>query len=271
MSEVKDVRADDALVRWWYNGAHRISRYFSVTLHDVAHVPAQGPVLLVGNHALLGIDAWALLPELYHATGRLPRPLGLRSLFDNPVLGRVLRELGGERGERGCAVELLERGELVIVYPGGSRDSLKGRSERYTLKWGERVGFAHVALESGATVIPVAGIGPDECVPVVSDRGLIPVPGMGGQGARVPLFVPIVRRVPFDFHFGEPLTPPRLSPQAPAAAREAAAQDFAAQVRAATEATIARGLAQRVEAPSTLRRGVRRVSRALGRTSGSTR
>ena len=208
-----------------------LRKYFDVSLHGTDRIP-DGPVLLVGNHALLGIDAVVLFPEIYDRTGRVPRGLALRSLFRVPVVRSMLRRLGVVEGRRDNAIDLLERGELLVSYPGGARDSIKGRSERYTLKWDGRYGFANVALRTGAPVVPVAAIGPDEAFPLHGDRGLVSMPFLGDDSYRVPFFLPIPRPLPFEFHFGEAIEPPT--------------PDTSTSDRARTDATAARNFASRV-------------------------
>lgn len=206
--------------------------YFEVSLHGTERIP-DGPVLLVGNHALLGIDAVVLLPEIYDRTGRVPRGLALRSLFRVPVVRSMLRRLGVVEGRRDNAIDLLERGAMLVSYPGGARDSVKGRSERYTLKWDGRYGFANVAIRSGAPVVPVAAIGPDEAFPLHGDRGLFSMPFLFDDCCRVPFFLPIPRPLPFEFHFGDPIEPPTpdASTSEGAGADTTAVRDLASRVR----------------------------------------
>ena len=127
-------------------------------------------------------------------------------------------------GDRESAIELLGREEMVLTYPGGARDSLKGRDQRYKLQWGERLGFAHVAVMGQSPVVPVVGIGPDDCFKVLGTDGLIPTRGLGSASLKLPLFLPILRRVAFDFHVGEPIQAPELDVDA---ARTYAASDEA--------------------------------------------
>lgn len=268
--KIKRIEEDDVVLHAIYRASHVISRYFDATLHDAERIPRAGAALLVGNHALMGVDSWALLPEIYHAVSRMPRPLGLRSLFEVPGLGPLLTELGAVPGERDNAVALLERGELVMVYPGGSKDSLKGRADRYKLKWEGRTGYAHVACRAGAPVVPIAAIGPDECFTVLTDEGVIPTSGFlnGAQDQpsyKVPLFVPLLKRVPFDFFVGEPLRSP-VSAGAPADEVAEAAPAHAEAVRAAMEGLIARGLEVREARERRRVSGARRlVQRVFGR------
>jgi 1-acyl-sn-glycerol-3-phosphate acyltransferase len=221
-----------------YRAATVISRFFHSKIFGAENVP-DGPVLVVGNHALMGIDSFALMPELHKATGRFPRALGLRSLFDTPILGPILRECGAVPGTRDCACDLLASGEMVVVYPGGARDSMKGRGEQYRLRWGSRRGFAHVAIRAGAPVVPIAAIGPDDVFPVLTRRGILGMDWLGND--RVPLFLPLARRVPFRFWVGEPIRPPARDPDDP----DDQARAFANRVKVELTHLIDHGLEER--------------------------
>ncbi len=216
-----------------WRASSAVSRYFSTSIEGLERLPAGG-AMLVGNHALLGIDAWGLFPALYEASGRLPRGLAHRSLFKNPVVAHALNSAGVVPGHRELAVELLRAGEMCICYPGGARDSMKNRDEAYRLKWGNRAGFAHAAAEAGVPVVPVAAIGPDEAFRLLTNRGIVPVKFLDNE-VRSPVFLPVARRVPFTFVIGEPIAPPKLAggEQDPELVR-----GFAGQVETALQALI---------------------------------
>ncbi len=243
---------DALLVRAAARALQPLCRYFDVTLEGVDNLPDHGAALLVGNHALLGIDSLVMLPALYEQIGRVPRGMALRSLFRVPGLRGVLRHLGAVEGRRDSAVELLLRGDIVVTYPGGARDSIKGREQRYELQWEGRRGFAHVAMQAAAPIIPVAAIGPDDVFPILSERGLVAAPFLGDDTYRVPLFLPVARPVPCRFIFGEPIVPPQLprDAQPEGAEHKAAVEEFAARVRDALEELIERGLAEQGAAAS---------------------
>ncbi|RAL22912.1 hypothetical protein DL240_08450 [Lujinxingia litoralis] len=220
-----------------------LHRYFDVQLEGVEHVPRQGPAFLVGNHALLGIDSFVLFPALMREFERVPRGLALRSLFDNPVMGRLLHDVGIVPGSRTSGVALLGNGQLVVTYPGGMSDSVKGRHQRYTLQWRNRSGFAHVALRSGVPVTPVAAVGPDEIFPILSRRGIFPVSFLGDHRERAPAFLPVARPVRCVFRFGEPVPLPEIAAEFDAARElptdlEPACQAYARQVEGALDRLI---------------------------------
>lgn len=205
-----DANPDERLLQLAHRVLDPLCRYFDASLEGLEHLPEDGPVLLVGNHALLGIDSLVLLTELHAQTGRVPRGMALRSLFAVPGLRRLMRGFGAVEGSRDNAIGLLDDGEMVVAYPGGARDSIKSRSERYQLQWEGRLGFAYVALAAGAPIVPVAAIGPDEVFPMLTERGLVPAHFLGDASYRVPPFLPIARPVPFTFIFGEPIDAPQV-------------------------------------------------------------
>jgi 1-acyl-sn-glycerol-3-phosphate acyltransferase len=120
------------------------------------HIPEHGPAIIASNHRsffdpfILG--TMARRPMYYVAK---------RELFEiHPVLSWLLSALGafpvdrghGDRDTIATARELLARGELVLIFPEGTRTrpGPLGRPRR---------GVGRLALETGAPVIPVAIIG----------------------------------------------------------------------------------------------------------------
>ncbi|MFI5300153.1 MAG: lysophospholipid acyltransferase family protein [Polyangiales bacterium] len=152
------------LGRWLAEGP---IRWFRASMDHVEKIPASGGALLVGNHALSGLDGFTLASLVIRERGRYVRFLGERNLWRMPVLGELLTELGAVPGDPARAVEMLRAGELVGVYPGGVDDSFKPASERHRLQWGTRAGFARVAMRAGVPIIPIAGVGIDDMYRIV--------------------------------------------------------------------------------------------------------
>jgi 1-acyl-sn-glycerol-3-phosphate acyltransferase len=142
-------------------------KWFHAKLDGADRIPAQGAALLVGNHSFLGLDGFVLAALVNREVGRYLRFLGERHLWDIPALGPILTRLGAVAGEPEAAVAMLEAGDLVAVYPGGIDDSWKPKAERYRLQWGQRAGFARVAMRARVPIVPVAGLGIDDAYDVV--------------------------------------------------------------------------------------------------------
>ena len=208
----------------------------SPRFYGLENIPADGPVLLVANHTLLGaLDAPMLLPEVLRRRGRLVRGLAEDLLISTPGVRHLLHYFGTVRANRSNCIALLERGEAVIVFPGGAREAIRRKDEKYALQWGDRTGFAHMAIAAGAPIVPVAMIGVDDAYDIVVDGDhplLRPLRWtVEALGLHRDLTPPLVRGVgptviprPERFYFsaGAPIDPTlwRDTPDMASAARE---------------------------------------------------
>lgn len=121
------------------------------------HLPRTGPVLLASNH-LSAVDT-ILIPSF---APRRVQFLAKASLFSSRIGGWFFRSIGAVavHREAGAAAnaaleagrEVLAAGSVFAVFPEGSR-SRDGRLYR------GRSGAAWMALETGATVVPVGLVG----------------------------------------------------------------------------------------------------------------
>lgn len=132
--------------------------YVRFDIDDLDHVPREGPAIICGNHRSY-FDPLAVGYALARV-GRPVRFLGKKEVFDAPVVGDLVKALGGIRVERGtgsdepleAAAAALRAGELVAIMPQGTiprgqaffEPELQGR-------WGA----AKLAAMSGAPVIPL--------------------------------------------------------------------------------------------------------------------
>ncbi|MBJ7457706.1 MAG: acyltransferase family protein [Thermoleophilaceae bacterium] len=139
-------------------------------LLDAENVPRSGPVMLVGNHTLLGVqDVPSMVRELERQRGVTLRPLGDRFHFAVPGWGELLTRLGAVCGTRENCAELLAAGEAVVVFPGGAREVFKRKDQKYELLWGERTGFARMAIQASCPIVPFGAVGAEDSFKVVLD------------------------------------------------------------------------------------------------------
>ncbi len=164
------------------------------------HLPADGRVLLVGNHTTLGLlDVPFLVLGIHRHTGLLVRSLGEHQHYRVPGWRDLLTRFGTIDGTRENARALLSAGQPMLVFPGGGREVARRRGERYRLVWKERIGFARLALEFGYPVISVSTIGVDDMWDVVLDADhplYAPARALAGRlGVDPDLLWPVVRGI----------------------------------------------------------------------------
>lgn len=149
--------------------------YFRVDSAGVEHIPASGPVILVANHAgFLPVDSAMLCLDVLRRSEppRIPRAVADHFVPRLPLVSTLYARLGVVSGTRANVRHLLERGELVAIWPEGVTGPAKPFRDRYRIQdW--RVGFAELAIRYRAPVVPVAIVGAEESWPVLAKlRGL---------------------------------------------------------------------------------------------------
>src|SRR5882672_10906895 len=151
---------------WFYR------KYWRVEVDGIKNVPARGRALLVANHAgIIPYDGamirTAILAE--HPQPRHARMLVVDWAFAMPFTNMLLLKTGNVLAHPDNATTLLERDELVGVFPEGVKGASKRYRDRYKVQRMGRGGFVQVALRTGSPIIPVAVVGSEELHPVIFD------------------------------------------------------------------------------------------------------
>ncbi|TJY44366.1 1-acyl-sn-glycerol-3-phosphate acyltransferase [Cohnella pontilimi] len=117
------------------------------------NIPDAGPVVLCSNHKSLQdpITLGIWVPRKVHYMAKA-------ELFGIPLLGPLIRALGAFPVKRGgvskeairTAIHLLEQGNVMGIFPEGTRNQSLGMGKR---------GAVTMALRSRAVVVPVAIVG----------------------------------------------------------------------------------------------------------------
>ncbi|MDF2695977.1 MAG: uncharacterized protein K0S65_4360 [Labilithrix sp.] len=205
-----DARVNPNLVRLARPIVRALGRLHPIRMEGGEHLPS-GPALLVGNHGVLGYESPFFFEHILSASGRLPIGLADRWFFRIPGMRDLLVRLGGTYGCTRTALGALARGELVVCYPGGAREVLKGERDKYRCLWRESLGFVRVALTAGVPIVPFAAAGVDHTYRILAHLRGSGQALMGHAKYDLPFlwgFGPLPRRVPFWFRIGRPIALP---------------------------------------------------------------
>ena len=135
---------------------------FRLRAKGLEHLPAEGGFVLAANHTS-NFDPWPLGLPLFPR--RWLRFMAKSELYWWP-LGRMLDAAGAFPVERGRgdveaiakAVELVRAGEVVVMFPEGTRQR-KGLRKRWEAR--PHTGAARIAQRAGAPLVPAAIKGTD--------------------------------------------------------------------------------------------------------------
>lgn len=248
--EVELMRA--ALAPWRWLTAPRVS--------GRENIPADRPALFAGNHGLFAVlDSPLLLLEISRTRGVLPRTVGDHLHFRLPVWRALVERFGVVDGTPENLRALMRAGESIVVFPGGAREVFKRRGEKYALLWGERAGFARLAIEFGYPIVPFAVVGADDLYDVILDADDLLASAIGPLlrrlAPRADVIPPVVRGLGptmlprserLYFHFAEPVETWHLGAQERDHTSGFAVRE---QVRRAVESGMARLLLGRERDP----------------------
>lgn len=173
-------------------------RYYDPEIQGFHHLPEEGPFLVVGNHSggMYMPDYWAFLHRWVSERGA-QAPLYSMAFdfaFSLPGAGLV-RKLGSVPASRENAARLLERGDPVIVYPGGDSEDYRPWTERHRIELRGRTGFVHLALRHGVPVVPLVAHGSHDTI-IVLARGDKVAKRLGFHRLRINV-MPVVLGLPW--------------------------------------------------------------------------
>jgi 1-acyl-sn-glycerol-3-phosphate acyltransferase len=198
---------DTEFLEWLLPLMDLFARYFDAEVRNLEKVPAEGAVLLVGNHSggVLVPDTSALISAWYREFGLSRRLMGLAfdAAFAIPGFERLMRQIGQIPASHENAVETLERGDALLVYPGGAHETFRPWSQRNRIDFSGHKGFVRLALRTGVPVVPVVGHGAHESI-VVLARGESVAERIGLTRLRLRV-APLVWQLPWGLSL--PLTP----------------------------------------------------------------
>jgi putative phosphoserine phosphatase / 1-acylglycerol-3-phosphate O-acyltransferase len=171
-------------------------------IEGVERIPASGPAILVANHRSY-FDPMALGTTLARR-GRAVRFLGKREVFDAPIVGSLVRAMGGIRVERSTgsdqplveAAAALASGELVAILPQGT---IPRGPAFFDPELEGRWGAARLAAQAKVPVVPIGLWGTEKVWP---------------RSERFPRVLNVTHPPTVTVRVGEPVDLKYRSPQA---------------------------------------------------------
>lgn len=146
-------------------------RYFRVAVEGVHHIPTEGRCLIVANHSggPLPYDGAMLRTAVRreHTQNRELRWLAEDFVYYLPFVGTFMNRMGAVRACQENAERLLNKGELVAVFPEGAKGIGKLYRDRYKLQRFGRGGFIRLCLRTRTPIIPCAIVGAEEANPML--------------------------------------------------------------------------------------------------------
>lgn len=150
--------------------------YFRLEFDGFDKLP-QEPCLLVGVHSggPLTMDAWTVILAWWRQFGETRSLHGTAHdvLMNAPVLGEYFRRLGVISPTKENIRAAFDKGDDVILWPGGEVDCYRTWMDRDKAVLGGRKGFIRLAMSAGVPIVPVASVGGHDTLFVLSEgRGL---------------------------------------------------------------------------------------------------
>ncbi|XP_034981092.1 monoacylglycerol/Diacylglycerol O-acyltransferase [Zootoca vivipara] len=146
--------------KFWDKPRHVFSQFVELVgniwhgyeIVGMEHLP-KGPGIIIFHHSIILVGYTLFVTKVYRETGRLCHSVIDHALYGIPGLKMFYDVIYLRDFKKAECVEILKKGNLLGIAPGGAREA--NFSNDYSLMWGNRTGFAQIALEAKVPIIPI--------------------------------------------------------------------------------------------------------------------
>lgn len=139
-----------------------MKKYFRLEIEGLENIPKRGSAVIAPNHSgFAGFDAFILADIIHREARRIPRVLTHHFWFLTKTTAIPAQKMGFTEATFENGVNLLEKNNLIIIFPEGENGNFKPTSEMYQLQEFKR-GFLRMAVATQSPIIPTLIIGAEE-------------------------------------------------------------------------------------------------------------
>lgn len=191
-----------------------LASYHNHKMVGEENIPLEGPCLFALNHSLATYDIGIFQYKVYKKTGIYPRGFADNAFFKVPFVGKVAGKSGAIPGKHNVGEYLLgEKKDFIMVAPGGMREGLRPKNEKYQIKWDTRKGFVKLAIKTQSPIVLAACPAADDLYQVadskitklVYNKLRLPMPFVKGRGKGL-----LPKKIDLVHYISKPLLPPKV-------------------------------------------------------------
>jgi 1-acyl-sn-glycerol-3-phosphate acyltransferase len=143
--------------------------YWRIEVAGIENIPTLGRAVLAGTHrGFMPWDGVMALDLIVKRIGRYPRFLIHPGLVKFPFLANFMTKLGGMIACQENAKRVLEKDELLGVFPEGIQGAFVKYTQAYQIHDFHRDAFVKMALRYRAPIIPFVTVGSAEIFPILA-------------------------------------------------------------------------------------------------------
>jgi len=149
--------------RGWIDYWRMFQRYHRYSIEGLEHLEDDRALLIAGYHGRpLALDMCMFTVAFYDHFGYLPHGVVHRGLKSFPPFKAFTDALGFVIDDGPEIALAVERGEHIVVTPGGGQEGCRSFRHRYKVAWQGRLGYVRLAAKYALPIVPVAGAGADD-------------------------------------------------------------------------------------------------------------